>query len=238
MLTKNITESTPMVDILAMSEAEGDKDVSFEERFDQAKDLILDLYDLQIIYSAAIKEIQTKLEILNDEFASTHARNPIHTMKSRIKTPKSVSEKLIRKNMKLTVENAREKIDDIAGVRIICPYIQDIYVIRHLLASQDDLEIVREVDYIKNPKPNGYRSLHIILQVPVFFSDHKEIVKVEVQIRTIAMDFWASLEHQLRYKAPNKDEISQEILDELKDCADIISQVDIRMQDIHNKVLM
>ncbi len=225
-----------MVDILAM--AEDEEDQSFEDRFESAKTLILDLYDLQIIYSSAIKEILTKLEILNDEFATTHSRNPIHNMKSRIKTPKSVSEKLLRKHLKLNVENAKEKIDDIAGIRIICPYIQDIYTIRRLLEAQDDLQIIREVDYIKNPKANGYRSLHLIVAVPVFFSDHKEIVKVEVQIRTIAMDFWASLEHQLRYKAPNKDDIPEDISKELKLCADTISQVDIKMQDIHNKMLV
>ena len=158
-------------------------------------------------------------------------------MKSRIKTPKSVAEKLIRKNLHLDVKNARENIDDIAGIRIICPYIKDIYMIRQLLQAQDDLEIIRETDYIKSPKPNGYRSLHLIINVPVFFSDHKEKVKVEIQIRTIAMDFWASLEHQLRYKAPNKEDIPEDISAELKSCADIIAQTDIRMQDIHNKVL-
>ena len=235
MLTTKITETTPMVDILAM--AEGEDDSTFEQRFSEAKDLILDLYDLQMIYSAAIKEILTKLEILNDEFVTTHSRNPIHTMKSRIKTPKSVAEKLIRKNLHLDVKNARENIDDIAGIRIICPYIKDIYMIRQLLQAQDDLEIIRETDYIKSPKPNGYRSLHLIINVPVFFSDHKEKVKVEIQIRTIAMDFWASLEHQLRYKAPTKEDSPEDISAELKSCADIIAQTDIRMQDIHNKVL-
>lgn len=235
MITTKITEATPMVDILAM--AGDNNDESFEQRFAEAKDLILDLYDLQMIYSAAIKEILTKLEILNDEFVTTHARNPIHTMKSRIKTPKSVAEKLMRKGYHLDVKSARENIDDIAGIRIICPYIKDIYVIRQLLEAQDDLEIVRETDYIKAPKPNGYRSLHLIINVPVFFSDHKETVKVEIQIRTIAMDFWASLEHQLRYKAPNKKDIPEDISAELKSCADIIAQTDIRMQDIHNKVL-
>lgn len=235
MLNTNITEVTPMVDILEM--ADGVKDISFEDRFEEAKDLILDLYNLEITYASAVKEILTKLEILNDEFIAAHSRNPIHTMKSRVKKPKSITEKLIRKGFQLNVKEAREKIDDIAGIRIICPYIKDIYVVKHLLEAQDDLEILRIVDYIKNPKPNGYRSLHLIVLVPVFFSDHKEKVKVEIQIRTIAMDFWASLEHQLRYKAINQSNIPEEISDELKACADIIAQTDIRMQDIHNKVM-
>lgn len=237
MLNTKITEATPMVDILKMAHADENGEVSFEDRFEEAKDLMLDLYNMEIIYASALKEILTRLEILNDEFIAAHSRNPIHSMRSRVKEPKSIAEKLIRKGHTLNAKNAREKIEDIAGIRIICPYIKDIYTVKKLVEAQDDLEIVRVVDYIKKPKHNGYRSLHMIVQTPVYFSDHKEQVKVEIQIRTIAMDFWASLEHQLRYKAVNQRDIPQDISDELKACAEIIAQVDVRMQDIHNKTI-
>lgn len=205
-------------------------------KHEEAKELIKELKSMKIIYDSAVKEIMTKLNILNSEFVELHSRNPIHTMKSRIKKPESVVEKLKRKGVELSMRKVKEEIDDIAGIRIICPYIKDIYVLKQLIENQDDLKILRTVDYIKNPKANGYRSLHLIVLVPVFFSDHKERIKVEVQIRTIAMDFWASLEHQLRYKTTNKEEIPQDIQDELKSCADIIAKTDLRMQDIHNRV--
>ncbi len=208
-----------------------------EEAFKMAQGLIKDLFDMQHAYRAALKEVSTKLEILNDEFQNTHERNPIHTMKSRVKSPKSIVEKLSRKGFDLSCESAKNNLDDIAGVRIICPYIEDIYTVKNLLQAQDDIELIRVTDYIKNPKPNGYRSLHLILRVPVFFSDHKDMVKVEVQIRTIAMDFWASLEHQLRYKAVDSENIPESVSTDLKECADTIAQTDIRMQDIHNQVI-
>jgi len=202
----------------------------------QNSKIIKELYDVSYIYHAAIKEISTKLEILNNEFQSIHERNPIHNLKNRVKTPKSTVDKLIRKGFEINLESARQKLDDIAGIRIICPYIEDIYTVKSMLEAQDDIKVIRITDYIKNPKPNGYRSLHLIIKVPVFFSDHKEFVKVEVQIRTIAMDFWASLEHQLRYKAKSK-QVPQSTSEALKECADTIAQTDIRMQDIHNHVI-
>ena len=158
-------------------------------------------------------------------------------MKNRIKSPKSIVEKLSRKGFPLTKDSARQNLDDIAGVRIVCPYIEDIYTIKKLLQAQDDVQFTRITDYIANPKPNGYRSLHLIVKVPVFFSDHKEMVKVEVQIRTIAMDFWASLEHQIRYKAVNAANIPENIANELKECADTIAETDIKMQNIHNEMI-
>ncbi len=204
--------------------------------FQDEERLIQDLKENEIIFSSAIKEIMTKLNILNDEFVAMHSRNPIHSMRYRVKKPESVIEKLKRKGYDVNMNNVRNHIEDIAGIRIICPYIKDIYVVKQLVENQDDLEVFRIVDYIKNPKKNGYRSLHMIMVVPVFFSDHKAKVKVEVQIRTIAMDFWASLEHQLRYKTKDSKVVPQDISDELKSCADIIADTDIRMQDIHNRV--
>lgn len=237
MLNERITDKTPMVDILRVVEGKVFVGNETNDPYELAQTLIKELFDLENTFSAASKEIRTKLEILNDEFQSTHERNPIHNIKSRIKSPKSIVEKLNRKGFELSVQSARENLDDIAGVRIICPYIEDIYAVKNLLKAQDDIELVRITDYIKKPKSNGYRSLHMILRVPVFFSDHKEMVKIEVQIRTIAMDFWASLEHQLRYKAVDAGNIPESVSRELKECADTIAQTDVRMQDIHNQVI-
>lgn len=241
MLNKKITEITPMVDILknvnrTIQIAPEDEEIK-DNPYEVARILMKELNGMQNAYRSAIKEVQTKLDILNDEFQSTHERNPIHMIQSRVKSPKSIVEKLNRKGYELSVESARENLDDIAGIRVICPYIEDIYTVKSLLKAQDDIEIIRETDYIKKPKPNGYRSLHLILKVPVFFSDHKALVKVEVQIRTIAMDFWASLEHQLRYKAVDTVNIPETVAKELKECADTIAETDIRMQNIHNQVI-
>ncbi len=184
------------------------------------------------LYHAATREIATKLENLNDEFKYTKDRNPIHQIKTRVKTPKSIMDKLQRRGLELSVQSARKNLTDIAGVRVICPYIDDIYLIANMLTSQNDITVLRTSDYIKNPKPNGYRSLHIIVTVPVFLSTGPEIVSVEIQIRTIAMDFWASLEHHLYYKYG--DQKSDQIKNELKECADVISSTDIRMQNLYN----
>lgn len=182
------------------------------------------------LYIAAAREITTKLENLNDEFKITADRQPIHHIKTRIKTPRSIIEKLIRRGCELNIQSVKEQLDDIAGVRVICSYIDDIYTLADLLVNQNDIELLRTRDYIKNPKPNGYRSLHLVVMVPVFLSKNTERVKVEVQIRTIAMDFWASLEHELAYKLDDKK--SQTIITELKECADIIAQTDVRMQKL------
>jgi putative GTP pyrophosphokinase len=184
------------------------------------------------LYISATREIQTKLENLNDEFKYTKNRNPIHLIKTRIKTPGSIVGKLRRRGFELTVESARNNLTDIAGIRVICPYIDDIYLISKMLTIQDDIELLRTNDYIKNPKPNGYRSLHLIVSIPVFLSNTKKLVKAEVQIRTIAMDFWASLEHDIAYKLP--PDKTAPIREELRDCASVINETDLRMQNLNN----
>lgn len=184
------------------------------------------------LYHSATREIATKLENLNDEFKCTRDRNPIHHITTRVKSPRSIQQKLLRRGLPNSVESAKENLTDIAGVRVVCPYIDDIYLIADLLVSQDDVELIRRTDYIKNPKPRGYRSLHLIVSIPVFLSDRTESVKVEVQIRTIAMDFWASLEHELAYRL--SDERIEAIAEELKTCAEIIADTDRRMQAIHD----
>ena len=180
---------------------------------------------IENLYVSATREISTKLENLNDEFKTNMDRNPIHEIKTRVKTPRSIMNKLLRKGHEISVESARTNLDDIAGVRVICSYID-------LLTSQDDITLLRKSDYISNPKPNGYRSLHLVVTVPVFLLKSTEHVKVEVQIRTIAMDFWASLEHDLAYKLPK--EKAGKLIDELKECADVINQTDERMQKLFN----
>ncbi len=192
-------------------------------------------FENMVVYNCAIKEVSTKLEILNDEFQSKNKRNPIEYMKSRVKTPKSIIEKLNRRGLPVNIDSIRDNLNDIAGIRVICSFIDDIYLIADLLKKQDDLTLISEKDYIKNPKPNGYRSLHLVLEVPVFFSERKTPVRVEIQIRTIAMDFWASLEHKLYYKVDDND-IPVHIPRELKECADIIAATDLKMQNIHKIV--
>ena len=184
------------------------------------------------LYLSATREIATKLENLNCEFRYMHDRNPIQNIQTRVKSPASIINKLRRKGWALTVESARQNLTDIAGVRVICSYIDDIYLISRLLTSQSDVEVVRTSDYIKNPKPNGYRSLHHIVTVPVFLSTGPEPVHVEIQIRTIAMDFWASLEHEIAYKL--LEDKRESIASDLKECADDIARIDRRMQEIFN----
>jgi putative GTP pyrophosphokinase len=190
--------------------------------------------ELMMMYRGAIREIQTKLEVLNDEFSIRYKRNPISFIKTRIKTPESVLQKLKSKNLEISLESIITNLHDVAGIRVICAFIDDIYDIAQMLTKQDDITVIETKDYIQNPKDNGYRSLHLILEVPVYFSDRKQPMQVEVQIRTIAMDFWASLDHQLRYK--KGVEHHAEIQADLKDCADIIAATDQRMQTIKYKI--
>lgn len=182
------------------------------------------------LYDGAIRSVRTKLEILDREFSIHGASNPIHHIDSRLKSPQSIVEKLHRKGFPVTIESAEEHLFDIAGVRIICNYIDDIYRLAELITRQQDIELVEKCDYISEPKPNGYRSLHLVVRVPVYLSDHTESVPVEIQIRTIAMDFWASLEHQLRYKSGV--EVPPNLSDDLKHCADVIAETDEDMQRI------
>lgn len=189
---------------------------------------------LMMMYSCAIKEVQTKLEVLNADFSTRYKRNPIEFIKSRIKRPASIARKLQSKNCHVSVDNIKHNLNDVAGIRVVCSFIDDIYAVAEQLIGQDDITLLSAKDYISHPKPNGYRSLHLILAVPVFFADRTRSMRVEVQIRTIAMDFWASLDHQLRYKHELKD--AEIITEELKHCADIITETDHEMLKIKNKI--
>ncbi|KNZ40384.1 GTP pyrophosphokinase [Acetobacterium bakii] len=194
------------------------------------KDFVLQ----QQVYRAAIKEIKTKLEILDEEFEARYDHNPIHHMEYRLKAPKSIVEKLKRRGLEVSLDSIRKNLTDIAGVRVICNYLNDINRITNLLLRQDDITLVRKTDYITNPKENGYRSLHLIVLVPIFLAERTESIPVEIQIRTIAMDFWASLEHQLKYKTQN--EISEDLRDRLKSCAESITHLDVEMQTIYKEI--
>lgn len=186
-------------------------------------------------YDAAIKEMKTRFEILDADLEYRFNRNPIHHMESRLKTPKSVFEKLQRYEVPITLQSVEEHILDVAGMRVIVSYIDDVYAMVKVLSMQDDLKIVKVKDYIKNPKPNGYRSLHAIVKVPVYFLDRKQYVPVEIQFRTVAMDFWASLEHTLKYKQ-NVQLEGIDMFDELKNCSEIIEDVERRMQILMHAV--
>ncbi len=189
---------------------------------------------LMAYYRCAIMEIETKLNVLNEEFSLIYDRNPISTIRSRLKTPISIKEKLERKGLPLSVGEIEKSIHDVAGVRVVCSFPEDVYTIADALLRQDDIELITKKDYIKHPKENGYRSLHLIVTVPIFLAHEKRLMKVEVQLRTIAMDFWASLEHQLKYK---KDvEFTPEMAKELKYCAELSSELDGRMDSLRAKV--
>ncbi|HBV24094.1 MAG TPA: GTP pyrophosphokinase [Jeotgalicoccus sp.] len=197
-------------------------------------DNMLQFVELNHVYSSALEEITTKLKILDDEFQVIHKHNPIHHMERRVKGTRSLLSKLERKNLPVTVESAKTNILDIAGMRVICNYIEDIYVLEKLLLKQEDIKLLKRKDYIENPKGNGYRSLHIVVSVPVFLSKSTEHTPVEIQIRTIGMDMWASLEHKMRYKNTKKDTGAYMAL--LQECAFEISNVENKMQDMHNDI--
>ena len=195
--------------------------------------------NLMMQYRCAVREIETKLNVLNEEYSVRFARNPFESIKSRIKSPESIYEKLIRRGYEVSVDSIRENLTDVAGIRVICSFVDDIYTLADQLINQDDIILVEKKDYIKNPKPNGYRSYHMIVEIPVFFAKGKTPMRVELQIRTNGMDFWATLEHQLRYKKgieemPGYDEISEELLHSAR----AIIEADNEMQRIKDKIGM
>jgi len=190
---------------------------------------------MMFLYRSALSKVKTKVKILQDEFSNIQRNNPIEHMNSRIKSPQSIVRKMHRQNIEVTIENMVEHINDIAGIRIVCSFVPDIYRIAEMLSNQQDVTVITTKDYIKNPKKNGYRSYHMIISVPIYLSNTCKDVKVEVQIRTIAMDFWASLEHKIYYKfAGNAPEYMTE---QLKDCADIVAELDDRMLDLNRSII-
>lgn len=197
---------------------------------DEAREAAAIFNDLRMRYSAAIKEVSTKLEVLDNEYRLKHDYNPIHHMQSRLKSMNSIVEKIQRKGWPNEMASVY-KITDFAGIRVVCNYIDDIYAVESSLLRQDDIKLIRRTDYIKEPKESGYRSLHLVVEVPIFLSDRTYNMPVEIQIRTIAMDTWASLEHELKYK--KKEEMPQHVTEELKRCARLMTEIDATMQRIH-----
>lgn len=188
-----------------------------------------------LVYTAALKQVQTKMEILNDEFQHVHQYNPIEHIKSRIKTPESIVKKLKRAGRESTIQNMIEYINDIAGIRVICSFSSDIYRIAEMIKGQKDIKVLTTKDYITYPKVSGYRSYHMIVTVPVYLSDRIVDTKVEIQIRTVAQDFWASLEHKIHYKF--EGEAPERIRTQLVDCAKLVSDLDERMLALNEEIL-
>ena len=186
-------------------------------------------------YNSALKQIETKLSILNDEFQHIHRYNPIEHIKARIKTPESIVKKLKRYGLEFTLDNMEQAVNDIAGVRITCSFTSDIFRLAEMIRDQKDIKVISTKDYITSPKPSGYRSYHMIITVPVYFSDRIKDVKVEIQIRTVAMDFWASLEHKINYKFEGN--APQHIKEELIECSDMIAKLDAKMLSLNEEIL-
>ena len=187
-------------------------------------------------YNCALMEVETKFKVLNEQFSLFYDRNPIESIHTRIKSQSSILKKLQKKNLALTIPNIEKNLFDIAGVRVVCSFTEDIYSLANSFLNQDDVRLIEKKDYIQNPKENGYRSLHLIVEIPIFLSDEKKWVKVEVQFRTIAMDFWASLEHKLRYKKDIPADKAKYLEDEMLACAQISADLDMRMQNVRDVI--
>ncbi len=219
--------------------------VKFTQDLNLNEEMFLDLIEDSLYpveqffanYSCAIMEIETKFKVLDEQFSLKYDGNPIESIHSRVKDYDSIIRKVIRKKIPRDLDSIEENINDIAGVRVVCSFVDDIYRLADCLLQQDDITLIRRKDYIKNPKPTGYRSLHLIVSVPIFLENEKKNVKVEVQLRTIAMDFWASLEHKMRYKKNISPEMLEKLSHELTDCAEISASLDSRMQNVRNLIL-
>ena len=207
-------------------------DILFVELQSQGREYLR----LMSYYPSAMLEMETKFKVLNIEFSNKFDRNPIESIETRLKKPRSIYEKMNRLGLPISVDAIEKNLNDIAGVRLICSFVDDIYKLADMLAVQDDIYVVQTKDYIKNPKESGYRSLHMIVEVPIFLSNEKRYMRVEVQLRTIAMDFWASLEHKLRYKKDIPAETADAIAKQLQDCAEVVARTDKQMYDIRKQI--
>lgn len=213
------------------------KSLMSDEFLDFMQENRMPLDKMMAYYRCAVMEIETKFNVLNEHFSLQYDRNPIESIKTRIKSTESLIKKIRNKNLPLRLDAIEQNIHDIAGVRVVCSFQDDIYLLADCLLGQDDITLIRKKDYIKNPKPSGYRSLHLIVEVPIFLQNEKRAMKVEVQLRTIAMDFWASLEHKLRYKKNIPPQEAELLAKELMDCACISSSLDLRMQKVRDRIV-
>lgn len=208
--------------------------MSNELQVEQFKHFKQEITRFLMMYKFALNELETKVDILQEEFQLLHDYNPIEHLKTRLKSPESILKKLYRKGGGMTLGSIREHVKDIAGMRITCSFLSDIYTVRDMLCSRSDLNIIEMKDYIREPKPNGYQSLHLLAEIPVYMSDREERVLAEIQIRTIAMDFWASLEHKIFYKY--NQSVPPRLLQELKEAADAASSLDLQMERLHHEI--
>lgn len=213
------------------------KSLMSDEFLDFMQENRMPLDKMMAYYRCAVMEIETKFNVLNEHFSLQYDRNPIESIKTRIKSTESLIKKIRNKGLPLKLDAIEQNIHDIAGVRVICSFQDDIYLLADCLLGQDDITLIRKKDYIKNPKASGYRSLHLIVEVPIFLQNEKRSMKVEVQLRTIAMDFWASLEHKLRYKKNIPPQEAELLAKELMDCACISSSLDLRMQKVRDRIV-
>lgn len=211
------------------------KDIS-EEDIHALEKFLEEPKKLMSYYTCALMEVETKFRVLNQQFSLEQDYNPIETIKTRLKSPNSIKDKLKRKNLPFNSESIEQNLYDVAGIRVICPFIKDIYLLAECILQQDDIKLIRVKDYIKNPKDNGYRSLHLIVEIPIFLKNEKKFMKVEVQLRTIAMDFWASLEHRMRYKKDLGGCLMMSLAQELKLCAEESAKLDLRMENIRDSI--
>ncbi|MCD7830729.1 MAG: GTP pyrophosphokinase family protein [Firmicutes bacterium] len=205
-----------------------------ETDIEAIQEIFMSFQRLMSFYKCAIMEIETKFRVLDEQFSTMHERNPIDNIRTRLKSVQSIRDKLIRKDLPMTIGSIEENLNDVAGVRVICPFIDDVYFLANCLIGQDDITLIKMKDYIQNPKPNGYRSLHLIVEVPIFLQEEKRYMKVEVQLRTIAMESWANLEHRLRYKKDLDEDTMREISEALNDCARLSDVLDKKMQAAKN----
>ena len=208
--------------------------IDYSKNDAEFNELLTQYNQVEYLYKAVIEAVRARLETIGSEFNMRNRHNPIHHIETRIKSPQSIRGKLAKAGLPITMDSAKKNLRDIAGVRVVCFYTNDIFTVANLLKNQDDIELIEEKNYISRPKENGYRSLHLVVDVPIYLSSGKLYIPVEVQIRTIAMDFWASLEHSLRYKSENERPFF--ISDELKRCADIIAETDERMENIFKSI--
>jgi len=211
-------------------------DMLDEKTPDEIQNMTDELNTLMTYYRCAIREVETKFRVLDEQLSLRHERNPIENIKSRLKSMQSIHEKLHRQGLPFTCDSIKNNLNDVAGIRVICSFIDDAYMLADCLLKQDDITLINKKDYIANPKPNGYRSLHLIVEIPIFLSDEKLPVRVEVQLRTIAMESWANLEHRMRYKKNLSADKLELTADMLNECADISHTLDLKMQDIRDIV--
>lgn len=207
-----------------------------EDSLAKMQETLEQLKSLMSCYQCALMEVETKFRVLNEQFSLNYEHNPIETIKTRLKSPESIREKLQRKKLPFSLKTIENELSDIAGIRVICSFVDDIYMLADCLLRQDDIQLIEKKDYIARPKDNGYRSLHLVVRVPIFLQNEKRLMKVEVQLRTIAMDFWANLEHKLRYKKNLPEDIVALTASELLECAQISAQLDLKMQKIRDVI--